>query len=83
MTTLIIILAYIANIFLARFFNKLLFKLDENFNSIPIIWFIPLIGLVSYSVIYLIESSKSNNRSNWFTVDILPRLKHVGFLSPY
>ncbi len=67
MTTLIIILTYIANIFLARFFNKLLFKLDENFNSIPIIWFIPLIGLVSYSVIYLIESSKSNNRSNWFT----------------
>ena len=65
MTILIIILAYIANIFIARFFNKLATKYEHI--SAPFIWFFPIIGVLVFIIIYLTEIFRVDKKSNWFT----------------
>jgi hypothetical protein len=45
MTAAIIIIAYIVNVFLNRWINKIAFKIDL-FEPIPFIWFFSLISTV-------------------------------------
>jgi ABC-type multidrug transport system fused ATPase/permease subunit len=62
----LIILAYIASVFLNRWLNYLIYKyfddLDEE-DIIPFIWFIPVIGtiFIIVSVLQLLYSA------SWFT----------------
>lgn len=60
MIVLIVILAYVANIFLARWMNKKLYQLDNDFTPLIIIWFIPVLGFISYFIVYLIEYLKNH-----------------------
>ena len=63
MITAIIILAYVANVFLTRWMNKVLYQIDDTNPIATVIWFIPLFGFLTLLIIYLAEYSKSN----WFT----------------
>ena len=56
----IVILAYVANVFLTRWMNKKLYQLDNDFTPLIIIWFIPVLGFIAYSIIYLIEYLKNH-----------------------
>ncbi len=67
-----LILAYISNIFIARFLNKILY---ENANlgiyKYPAVWFVPVIPIVVYIYIlllyFLIRIRFNNNKmSYWF-----------------
>jgi hypothetical protein len=57
----IITLAYVANVFLNRWLNKILYK--SNPAIIPVLWFFSLIGTLVF-IWVLVE--KMNNKSNWF-----------------
>lgn len=46
MTILIIILAYVANVFLNRWLNKLLIKINNDLDPIPFVWFLSVLGTV-------------------------------------
>jgi uncharacterized membrane protein len=61
MTIAIIILAYVANVFLNRWLNKILYK--SNPAIIPVLWFFSLIGTLVF-IWVLVE--KMNSKSNWF-----------------
>jgi len=60
---------YLISIFTARFFNKLLYKIDKDFSPLYLLWFIPLLGAGAYICIYIIEicTLKIKLNSNWFT----------------
>lgn len=58
----IIILAYVANVFLTRWLNKIDYKY-YNADPTPFLWFIPLAGTLVI-LISLISEVKTNN---WFT----------------
>jgi uncharacterized membrane protein len=61
MEAVIIILAYLGNIFLNRWLNKIDYK--KYHGSIePFIWFIPIIGTVVFLV-----SLVGEWKNNWFT----------------
>jgi hypothetical protein len=51
----IVILAYVANVFLTRWMNKKLYQLDNDFTPLIMIWFLPIVGFIAYFIIYLIE----------------------------
>lgn len=69
MTITIIILAYVANIFLTRFFTYLAVKNEGRHMSVTyshfILWFIPIIGNIACFIDWL-TSINYDNRS-WFT----------------
>ena len=52
---IIIILAYVANVFLNRWLNKLLYRKCKFVSIVPILWFIPVVGIIVTSVDLLIE----------------------------
>jgi len=64
MTTTIIILAYIGNVFLNRWLNKIKY---EKFNDgvYPFYWFIPLLPTIVMS--FIIISHYLKNTDTWFT----------------
>jgi hypothetical protein len=62
MTITIIILAYVVNVFLNRWLNKIIYKSDK-YDKVPKFWFIPVIMTAVFIWIILEESMKSN----WFT----------------
>ena len=65
MITTIIILAYIANVFIARYLNYLLYKKDDEFYPKHWgVWFIPIGPVVAFTII-LLERIKI--KKNWFT----------------
>jgi hypothetical protein len=59
----IIILAYVANVFLNRWLNKIAWK-KELIDILPITWFIPILSTIGYLSIFINEI---NPKSNWFT----------------
>ena len=59
----IIILAYVANVFLNRWLNKIAWK-KELIDILPITWFIPILSTIGYLSIFINEI---NFKSNWFT----------------
>jgi hypothetical protein len=65
MTIAIIILAYVANVFLNRWLNKIVFKIDEDYVIIPNIWFVPVVVTIAFLVIIIKEKNKPE--TNWFT----------------
>ncbi len=69
MIALIIILAYIASVFLNRFFTYLAVKNQGKNLTMTyeywVIWFIPAVGTL-FCLIELLLSMKNNN-NNWFS----------------
>ena len=65
MTIAIIILAYVANVFLNRWLNKIVFKIDNYYVIIPLIWFVPVVVTIAFLVIIIEEKNKPE--TNWFT----------------
>ena len=59
----IIIIAYVANVFLNRWLNKIAWK-KELIDILPIMWFIPILSTIGYLSIFINEI---NPKSNWFT----------------
>ncbi len=72
MITLIIILAYIANIFISRWMNKIMYQKHEYY-VIPNLWFIPLLTIVFLIYAKIIEEHNdgvfyiAEEDKNWFT----------------
>lgn len=66
MTIALIILAYVASVFLNRWLNYLIYKyfddLDEE-DIVPIIWFIPVIGTI-FIIVTVLQLLYSES---WFT----------------
>ena len=65
MITTIIILAYIANVFIARHLNYLLYKKnDEFYYKRWGVWFIPIAPVIAFTIILL---GHIKIKKNWFT----------------
>lgn len=71
--TIIVIISYILSIFLARWFNYLMFITDKDLVPKPIIWFIPFVNIIMTFIFLisalLLEYIKFNwdwfNGKNW------------------
>lgn len=61
---MIIILAYIASIFLNRWLNYRVFKILSHYPKTCFLWFLPIIPAMSFIFIILSEYKFKNN---WFT----------------
>lgn len=64
MTITIVILAYVANVFLNRWLNKVLYKKDFLEIAPCLFWFIPFL-FTTFILIILLREFKTKN--NWFT----------------
>jgi hypothetical protein len=62
----IIILAYVANVFLNRWLNKIIYK-ELNHEKVLWLWFIPVLITIVFIWVILEESEKFKFKSNWFT----------------
>ena len=62
MTTAIIILAYVANVFLNRWLNMVAYKSDRSVPVIPLFWFFSFIATLLLLAIVIVAGDK-----NWFT----------------
>jgi hypothetical protein len=65
MTLFLIITAYILNVFLNRWLNKILYQKCDIIIS-PLVWFIPVIITVTYLVVF-VDKINIKIKSNWFT----------------
>ena len=64
-TILLMVILYILNIFITRYLNYCLYKMNK-FNPIMIFaWFIPIAGLIAFLVIIVLQFS-NKHKSNWF-----------------
>lgn len=62
----LIILAYVANVFLNRWLNKITYKIDGV--KMPFAWFLSIAETIVFLIIILLEIKlKYNFKSNWFT----------------
>ena len=65
-----LIIGYLVSVYYTRRLNKLLVKRDE-FNPIwPLLWFMPVIGPLMFTLIYIMEIFNEKNRSrlpNWLS----------------
>jgi len=64
MTLTIIIIAYIANIFLSRWLNYKVWKIEKHAPIAPIVWFIPIAPIIAFPILII---EKKFNKDNWFT----------------
>jgi|688.fasta_scaffold174282_4 hypothetical protein len=67
MEAVIISLVYVANVFLNRWLNKKLYKIDK-FNGInPMLWFFPIVTTVVFGLELINEQSRKNKFTgkNW------------------
>jgi hypothetical protein len=62
MTIAIIIIAYVLNVFLNRWLNKLMCKYCEYEEPMPLIWFLPIFTTLVFTIEVLGYKEK-----NWFT----------------
>jgi hypothetical protein len=60
---IIILCVYIVTVFIARYFNMILYKKGVVSSALWVIWFVPLAGPLTYIIIYIAFSSNKN----WFT----------------
>lgn len=65
--TAIIILAYIASVFINRWFNKKCYQSNHEHDIVPFVWFFSILVLPIWIGIYVIELLKKSHKSNWFT----------------
>ena len=64
MTVLVIILAYVANVFLNRYINKIMY-LKLRCNIVPLMWFMPFPVMVLVLIFAILDNLGSINC--WFT----------------
>ena len=64
MIAIIIILAYIGNIFITRGVNKIVYKKDIGY-ILPWTWFIPIIPILALLMLLLVDYCE--RQDNWFT----------------
>lgn len=67
MNTILWILAYVASIFVARWLNKMAIKVSGANVVMTAAWFMPLLNIITFGVILIIELFAANAKSNWFT----------------
>ena len=67
MTILIIIIAYIANVFLNRWLNKVLHKIDQDFEPIPFIWLLAFFSSIAYLIIIINTCLQKTKYNDWLT----------------
>lgn len=63
MIATLIIITYIANIFLNRWLNKKLWQQDNNYSKYYIFWFIPIMPTFAFTILILLDLETEN----WFT----------------
>ena len=66
MITAIIIIAYVANVFLNRWLNKIIYK-ELNDEKTVWLWFIPVLITIVFIWIVLEETKIFKHKGNWFT----------------
>jgi hypothetical protein len=64
MTIAIIIIAYVLNIFLNRWLNKIAYKLDDYNKPNVFSWFIPISPTLFYLILII---GDTEYKTNWFT----------------
>jgi len=64
---IIIILAYVANVFLNRWLNKIIVKRSPESSIVPIVWFMSFVGTILFMSIVIENSKHTNKFINWFT----------------
>jgi len=68
MTYTLIILVYIANVFVSRWLNKIAYKLENKYPIINYWWFVPAIPIIGLIVAIIIAFLKQENKvTTWFT----------------
>ena len=67
METIIIILAYVANVFLNRWINKQLYKISKFYEPIPAFWFFPIVTTIVLGLDLINEQGGKNKFTgkNW------------------
>jgi hypothetical protein len=65
MITLLILSIYIISIFISRYLNYRLYKLDDRWSIEPLVWFMPIGNIIIFTVLYL--STLIGSKPNWFT----------------
>jgi hypothetical protein len=65
MIVAIIIIAYVLNVFLNRWLNKLIYKYDRDPELMIGVWFIPIVSTLFFLIVLIILSA--NKDTNWFT----------------
>jgi hypothetical protein len=63
MTITLLIIAYVLNVFLNRWLNKLIYKYDHDLMIA--VWFIPIVSTIFLFIIFIDVSAYKEN--NWFT----------------
>jgi len=67
MVTILWILAYVASVFLSRWLNKIAIKISGISVIMPAMWFVPVINVLAFGAIVIIELFAANAKSTWFT----------------
>jgi hypothetical protein len=65
MTVTLLIIAYVLNVFLNRWLNKLIYKYDRDPDLMIGVWFIPILSTLFFLIVLIIVSADKDN--NWFT----------------
>jgi lipid-A-disaccharide synthase-like uncharacterized protein len=63
----IIILAYVVNVFLNRWLNKIIVKKNTESSIVPIVWFMSFVGTILFFSFIIEYSNFTNKFINWFT----------------
>lgn len=67
MTLTIILLAYVANVFLNRWINKIAHKIDDYIPKMVLFWFVPIIPSCMFLFLIAINKYDDMEKDNWFT----------------
>lgn len=59
----VIIFAYIGNVFLNRYLNKIMYKKDGH-SKLILFWFLPIITTIAFTLKILVNNLEDDN---WFT----------------
>jgi hypothetical protein len=65
MTITLLIIAYVLNVFLNRWLNKLIYKHDQDNKLMTSVWFIPIVGTIFLFIVFIDVSA--TKEKNWFT----------------
>lgn len=67
-TILFIVILYILNIFITRYLNYYLYKINDSWGIHTFVWFIPIAGPIALLLILLVVYPKIDLcKKNWFT----------------
>jgi hypothetical protein len=65
MTITLLIIAYVLNVFLNRWLNKLIYKYDRDPDLMIGVWFIPIVSTLFFLIVLITVSADKD--TNWFT----------------